>query len=162
VRQQRYWDYNAIFPWQHFFYSRLVVWDGSTREMWEEKPANLVAPCDCDDLPCKPYIDLKPKVGDAFGMIIPEQYYDDLIALYQASSGPQAFMTTMFQNYQTGVYPATFRAAALHIFGGFGLIYRIFQDCYVGPKMDQERRYCSGMILIDVKQNWFSESFGQS
>lgn len=160
--RERYWDYNAIFPWQRYFFSHLVIWDGSTREMWEEKPARLKEDCECDGLPCKVFIDPKPKIGDAFGMIIPIMYYDALVASYKASAGPAEFMTTIFHGYQTSIYPATFRAAALHIFGKNSNLYRIYQDSYVGPNMTIERRNCTGMILIDVKQNWFSESFYQS
>lgn len=158
--QHRYWDYNAIFPWQRFFYSHLIVWDGTTREMWEEKPARLKPPCDCDNLPCKVYIDPRLKQNEAFGMIIPEMYYDVLVAQYLASPSPQTFMADLNTAYLSGPYLATFQCAALHVFDKMSVLYRVMDDCCTGLGIQQERRNCTGMILLDVKQNWFSESSG--
>lgn len=160
--QKRYWDYNAIFPWQKFYYSHVIVWDGSTRKMWEVKPDRLKPPCDCDDLPCKVYIDPRLTRTEAFGMIIPELYYDALVQQYEASASPIAFMDALNAQYVRGDYLATFQCAALHVFGNMSVIYRLMDDCCTGLGIHQSRRNCTGMILIDVKQNWFSESLGQS
>lgn len=160
--QKQYWNYNAIFPWQRFFYSHLVVWDGSTRVMWEVKPARLQPPCDCDDLPCKVYIDPTLKQSRAFGMIIPEIYYEALVAQYHASANPIEFMAALSLAIDQGAYPATFQCAALHVFDKMSVIYRLEDDCETGYGIKESRRNCTGVVLIDVKQNWFSESLGQS
>lgn len=158
--QTQFWNYNAVYPWQQFYYSHLIVWDGSTRVMWEETPARLKPPCDCDGLPCKVYIDPNPKRNQAFGMIIPEAYYDALVQQYLTSASPMAFMADLNTAYVDGTYPATFQAAAMHVFDKMSVIYRVMDDCCTGIGIQQERRNCTGVMLIDVKQNWFSESSG--
>lgn len=152
-----YWSHHELWPWQRYYRSHLLIWDGSTRKLWTQKPAK-----ERPEIVSTVYIDENPKVGIAFGMIVPASQAETLEAQYQAAESPQAFMEAVSTTFKAGQYPGTFQMSALHVIGAKTAIYHLKTTSAYGRIAPKIFFGSSGMILQDICEDWFSESFGQS
>lgn len=135
----------------------MIIWDGSTREMWETRPARRR-----EEICTQLYIDQAPKVGMKFGMIVPTALMSSFTATYQQAASPVDFMQTVSDTFAAGQYPGDFQMGAIHVVAGRSVIYHLITSCCDG-RITHKRPYsATGMVVLDVKQQWLSESFGQS
>lgn len=152
-----YWSNREIWPGQRYYRSHLLIWDGSTRKLWTQRPTK-----ERPELISTVYIDQTPKVGKAFGMIIPANMAETLEAQYQASVDPMTFMADVIAAFKAAQYPGTFEMSALHVIGGLAFLYHLRTTSAYGRTATTVRFNATGVIVQDIRQEWFSDSFGQS
>jgi hypothetical protein len=133
----------------------VIVWDGSTKGMWSTKPAKIR-----EEIQTETFVDENPKTGIKFGMVVPKTLYASFVDLYQTSPSPQQFMQTVSETFLAGNYPGDFEMSANHVIAGRCNIYRLCTTSSEGKTSKKKFYNASGMLVMDLKQEWLSESYG--
>lgn len=153
------WSYNQWWPWNEYFYSDVVIWDGSTRVLWQQAPSEKRMRI---EIPTLIFIDTAPKIGRAFGFIAPKMYFQALVQQYYTYPTPKAFLEAVNAQFLANAYELSFKMAAMEVFHPVAIISRIYVNTYKGKVWDQSNYNPTGMIIMDLKQERLSDSFGQS